>query len=318
MAFLQAQLKNGASPTGSGPLWFTQLWLRSYFPSLGAPSISCPSASCYGLAMEPLTPVSMSKRDIFLFFYSLNSISSFFPFPPFLTPNYVHPPSTLDSASTSLLIWIQFLTGRELFHDILIGTNAKAGVEIYVPQFFARQLGFGQTWPVPLCYSKNLNDRFHTINKVEAEAINVRNLHLSSHFSLAPFNPCHATHPLFEQLWPSVKRRLFATEANRAFHSLDQPSISSPPPVLASPLSIRNPSPSRRTKQSARPSSSLPAKPTMAKSVPSRKRPASASPILEDDVDDDDDDIPLIVKRKVFKLVYLQVCSSPSENFFVY
>ncbi|XP_022883147.1 uncharacterized protein LOC111399895 [Olea europaea var. sylvestris] len=35
----------------------------------------------------------------------------------------------------------------------------------------------------------------------------------------------------------------------------------------------------------------------MAKSAPSRKRPASASPILEDDVDDDDDDVPLIVKR---------------------
>lgn len=100
MASLQAQLKNSASPTGSGPLWFTQLWLRSYFPSLGAPSISRSSASCYGLAIEPLALVNMSRRDIFSFFYSLDSISSFFHFPSFLTPNYVHPPSTIDSAST--------------------------------------------------------------------------------------------------------------------------------------------------------------------------------------------------------------------------
>lgn len=48
MIFLQFQLKNGASSTGSGPLWFTQLWLRAYFPPLGAPSISSRSASCYG------------------------------------------------------------------------------------------------------------------------------------------------------------------------------------------------------------------------------------------------------------------------------
>lgn len=32
MASLQVQLRGGASPTGSGPLWLTQLWLMSYFP----------------------------------------------------------------------------------------------------------------------------------------------------------------------------------------------------------------------------------------------------------------------------------------------
>lgn len=111
-----------------------------------------------------------------------------------------------------------------------------------------------------------------------------------------------------------MKRRLFATDANHAFHLLDQPSISSPPPVLVTPLSIQSPSPSRRTKHSARPSSSLPAKPTTAKSAPSRKRPASVSLILEDDVDDDDD-APLIIRRKVIKLVYLQVYFSTFETF---
>ncbi|MDR5650873.1 hypothetical protein, partial [Staphylococcus nepalensis] len=48
---------------------------------------------------------------------------------------------------------------------------------------------------------------------------------------------------------------------------------------------------------------------------PSHKRPASASPILEDDVDDDDDDVPLIVKRKVIKLVYSQAYVSILETF---
>ncbi|CAA3031072.1 Hypothetical predicted protein [Olea europaea subsp. europaea] len=183
------------------------------------------------------------------------------------------------------------------------GTNAKVGDEIYAPQFFARQLSFDQTWHVPPCYSRNLIDRFHAINKVKAEAIDARNILLTSSFSLAPFNPSRAIHPLFEQLWPSVKRRLFAADVNRAFHSLDQPNISSTSPILVTPLSIRSPSFPARTKQSARPSTSLPAKPTAAKSAPSRKRPVSASPILEDDADDDDD-TPLIVRRKVIKLVY--------------
>ncbi|CAA2955362.1 Hypothetical predicted protein [Olea europaea subsp. europaea] len=186
MASLQFQLKNGASPTGSELLWFTQLWLRAYFPSLGALSRSLRSVSCYGLAIDPLSHVNMSRRDIFSFFYILNLIPSFFPFPTHLTSDYVQPPSTLDNASTSLLVWVQFLTGRELFHDILIGTNAKAGVEIYAPQFFARQFGFGQTWPVPPCYSKILIGRFHTINKAEAQAIDARSILLMSNFSLAP------------------------------------------------------------------------------------------------------------------------------------
>ncbi|CAA3016577.1 Hypothetical predicted protein, partial [Olea europaea subsp. europaea] len=115
-----------------------------------------------------------------------------------------------------------------------------------------------------------------------------------------PFNPSYAIHPLFEQLWPSVQRRLFATDTNRAFHSLDQPDISSTSPVLVTPMSIRSPSSSARAKQSVCLSTSLPAKLTTAKSVPSRKRPTSASPILEDedDDDDDDDDTPLIFRRK--------------------
>lgn len=80
MTSLQSQLKNDASPTGSGPLWFTQLWLRAYFPPLGAPSISLRSASCYGLAIDSLKHVNMSSRDTFSFIYTLNLIPSFFPF----------------------------------------------------------------------------------------------------------------------------------------------------------------------------------------------------------------------------------------------
>ncbi|XP_022863571.1 uncharacterized protein LOC111383673 [Olea europaea var. sylvestris] len=93
-----------------------------------------------------------------------------------------------------------------------------------------------------------------------------------------------------------MKHRLFATDANRAFHSLDQPNIFFTSPILVTPISIRNLSSPIHGKQSVRPSTYLLAKPTAAKSAPSRKWLASAFPILEDDDDDDDDT--LIVRRK--------------------
>jgi hypothetical protein len=249
----------------------------------------------------------MSAREIFTFFYTLNSIPSFFPFPVHQIPIFVRPPSTMDEATASLSTWVEFLVGRELFHDIVTGTNAKAGVEIYAPHFFARQLGFGQTWPVPPCYSKNITERFYLISKAETGAIDARNKILAEGFSFVPFNPTAVTHPLFDQLWPSVKRRLFSVNANRAFHSLDRSETLPSSPILATPLSIKGPSksPSASHKRSNLPSASSTSPAVATKGTSSRKRPAAASPVLHDDTGDDggdDVDVPLIHKRKVMAL----------------
>lgn len=81
MTSLQFQLKSGASSTGSGPLWLAQLWLRAYFIQLGVVPSPPRSVACYGLFIHQLSSVNMSARDVFTFFYTLNSIPSFFPFP---------------------------------------------------------------------------------------------------------------------------------------------------------------------------------------------------------------------------------------------
>ncbi|KAL2474296.1 PMD domain-containing protein [Abeliophyllum distichum] len=238
-------------------------------------------------------------------------------FPQFVhqIPIYVQPPLTLNEVSDVLPFWAQYLIGRELFHNILTGTNAKAGVEVYAPQFFARQLGFGQTWSIPPCYSKSFQERFHTITKVEAQTIHARNASLMNGFSLAPFNPTTIVHLLIEQFWPSVKRRFFPTNVNHLFHLLEglgssRTYISSiPDPIPAVPISIRRPAPfsSRskspliRTRRSAMCSlqfSSPPAQTKVIIGVSSRKRPALGSSDRPDDnSDDDDDDAPPLIKR---------------------
>ncbi|KAL2485158.1 hypothetical protein Adt_29914 [Abeliophyllum distichum] len=255
---LQYQLRTNASPTGSGPLWLAQLWLRAYFPQFGIPSAPHLSVNCYGLIINQLAPVDMSHRDVFTFFYNLNSIPSFFPFSVHQTPIYVQPPLTL--------------------------------------------------------------------NEVEAQTIDACNASLMTGFSLAPFNPTTVIHPLFEQFWLIVKRRLFATNVNRVFHSLEgsrpsKPSISSTPALIPTvPISIRclapssspSKSPPIRTKRSvvaSLQSNSPPAQTRVIRGASSRKRLA-LDPLEQPNNDDNDDDAPPLIRRKDLFTSWEQVKTS--------
>ncbi|KAL2474280.1 hypothetical protein Adt_35016 [Abeliophyllum distichum] len=190
----------------------------------------------------------------------------------------------------------------------------QAGVEVYALQFFARQLGFGQTWSIPPCYSKSFQERFHTITKVEAQTIDARNASLITGFSLAPFNHTTVVHLLFRKFWLSVKRRFFTTNVNHAFHLLEgswssRTSISSiPDPIHVVPISIRRPVPSSspskspliRTRRSATgslQSSSPPAQTRVIIGASSRKHPVLGSSDRPDDNSDDDDDAPPHIRR---------------------
>ncbi|KAL2531384.1 hypothetical protein Adt_04735 [Abeliophyllum distichum] len=177
------------------------------------------------------------------------------------------------------------------------------------------QLGFGQTWPIPPCYSKSFQERFHTITKVEAQTIDVRNASLMTGFYLAHFNPTTIVYPLFEQFWTSVKRRIFATNVNHAFHLLEgsrssRTCISSiPAPIPAVPISIRRPTPSSspsksppiRTRRSATGSLQFSSSPTQTGviiGISSHKRPALGSSDWPDDNSDDNDDTHPLIRRK--------------------
>lgn len=111
-----------------------------------------------------------------------------------------------------------------------------------------------------------------------------------------------------------MKRRLFAVNANHAFHLLDRSETSSTSPTLVTPLSIMSPflSSSIRAKRSSLPPASSPAQAAATKGTSSRKRSATASPVLQDDAGgDDDDDVPLIHKKKVTGFVYsMKYCLS--------
>ncbi|CAI9756294.1 unnamed protein product [Fraxinus pennsylvanica] len=226
----------------------------------------------YNTFVFPLGPMSITLRDV-------GALINFLPLDDFIflgiliagvAPKY-------DKKLTESYLGIQGLytvSNAEPSHvervAFLEETNAKAGVEIYAPQFFARQLGFGQMWPAPPCYFRNLTERFYTINKTKAQAIDARNNLLAKGFSLAHFNPTAVMHSIFDQLWPSVKRRLFTTDANHAFHLLDKPYTSSTFPIQAIPVSIRNPTsspqlPLTRAKRPTLPPASPPIQATTAK-----------------------------------------------------
>ncbi|KAL2518099.1 Uncharacterized protein Adt_14346 [Abeliophyllum distichum] len=128
------------------------------------------SISCYGLIINQLIPKTQSSRDIFTYFDTLNSLPFYFPFCAHQIPPYIQPP-TFNEIEAILPIWAQFLVGRELFHGLITRINANVGVEVCTPQFFARQFGFGQTWLILPCYSKNFKQHFHTITRDDAKAI---------------------------------------------------------------------------------------------------------------------------------------------------
>ncbi|KAL2491136.1 PMD domain-containing protein [Abeliophyllum distichum] len=121
---------SGNDPTHAERVAFLQVWLCRYV--LCVPSLK-PSMAYLPITHELALGRSLNLCSLFLTaFYRAHRI-----------PIYVQPPRTLNEVSTVLPVWAQYLIGRELFYDILTGTNAKAGVEVYTPQFFARQLGFG-------------------------------------------------------------------------------------------------------------------------------------------------------------------------------
>ncbi|KAL2491135.1 hypothetical protein Adt_26763 [Abeliophyllum distichum] len=147
-------------------------------------------------------------------------------------------------------------------------------------------------------------------------------------FSLV--NPTIVSHPFFEQFWPSVKRRLFTTNVNHAFHLLEgsgssKTSISSTLTAIpAMPISIKHhaptsspsKSPPNRTRRSITASvqtSSPPAQTGATKGVSSHKRQTLDSSARPDDKsdDDDDEDVPPLTRRNRSSTSPLEDSASP-------
>ncbi|CAL9001599.1 unnamed protein product [Prunus brigantina] len=140
---------DGMKPKHGGPLWAFQFWLQAYFPELRAavnPADTEPLANA--LARAP----KKHNTSVFCykFFYELTErTGSQFrvcltrPFPLFLT----HDLSIIPDGETEndlREIWGSFLVACDLHCGM-----SKAGAEVYLPHFVARQFGLIQTAPLP-------------------------------------------------------------------------------------------------------------------------------------------------------------------------
>ncbi|XP_021833175.1 uncharacterized protein LOC110772988 [Prunus avium] len=140
---------DGMKPKHGDPLWAFQFWLQAYFPELrGVANISDtePLANAFSRAHRK----HHTSAFCYKFFYGLVErtgtqfrICLTWSFPLFLTHDlFVIPDGETENDLKE--IWGSFLVSRDLHCGL-----SKAGAEIYLPNFMARQFGLIQTAPLP-------------------------------------------------------------------------------------------------------------------------------------------------------------------------
>ncbi|XP_021823203.1 uncharacterized protein LOC110764515 [Prunus avium] len=142
-------ITNGMKLKHGGPLWAFQFWLQAYFPELrGVANITDTEPLANAFARAPRK--HNTSAFCYKFFYGLAErtgaqfcVCLARPFPLFLA----HDLSVIPDGETEndlKEIWGSFLVSRDLHCGL-----SKAGVEVYLPNFVARQFGLIQTAPLP-------------------------------------------------------------------------------------------------------------------------------------------------------------------------
>ncbi|PQM40058.1 uncharacterized protein Pyn_07210 [Prunus yedoensis var. nudiflora] len=144
-------ITDGMKPRHGGLLWAFQFWLQAYFLELrGAVNIADtePLANAFARAPRKHNAAAFCYK----FFYGLTERTSkqfrvclARPFPLFLT----HDLSVIPDGETEndlKEIWGSFLVSRDLYCGL-----SKAGAEVYLPNFVARQFGLIQMAHFPPC-----------------------------------------------------------------------------------------------------------------------------------------------------------------------
>ncbi|CAL9005859.1 unnamed protein product [Prunus brigantina] len=158
---LRDVVTDGMKPKHGGPLWAFQFWLQAYFPELRAavnPADTEPLANALARAPRKHNTSVLCYK----FFYELTErtgaqfrVCLTRPFPLFLT----HDLSIIPDGETEndlREIWGSFLVARDLHCGM-----SKAGAEVYLPYFVARQFGLIQTAPLPpVWYEECISARF--------------------------------------------------------------------------------------------------------------------------------------------------------------
>ncbi|PRQ45637.1 putative protein-serine/threonine phosphatase [Rosa chinensis] len=143
-----------------GPLWMFQVWVQTYFHQLRPPCPPFVPTMTLGRQIIPLGIHSHSAAECFGFFFSKKGMSrdEFA-----ICYSRDHPSCLAIDISTLwekkldldvILSWGSILISRDLNYG-LKGTVGRYGVEVYLPNFVARQLGFIQSCPALFLMSRN-------------------------------------------------------------------------------------------------------------------------------------------------------------------
>ncbi|KAM5586672.1 hypothetical protein ABKV19_005545 [Rosa sericea] len=143
-----------------GPLWMFQVWVQTYFHQLRPPCLPFAPTMTLGRQIIPIGIHTHSAAECFGFFFSKKSMSK----DEFaICYSRDHPSCLAIDISTLwekkldldvILSWGSILIPRDLNHG-LKGTVGRYGVEVYLPNFVARQLGFIQSCPALFLMSRN-------------------------------------------------------------------------------------------------------------------------------------------------------------------
>ena len=128
-----------------GPLWFIQIWAYAYFSQLApktTPSI-IERSSCYAhlFALSTYEPDHIPTfEDWFNLFFDKERVRTAPHFLPFVEAKFTCPEMFLLNQGVNPLssnLWAHVLQPR----DLVILQNKSSGVEVYSPNFLARQFG---------------------------------------------------------------------------------------------------------------------------------------------------------------------------------
>ncbi|XP_024172048.2 uncharacterized protein LOC112178068 [Rosa chinensis] len=201
------------NPNVGGPLWMFQLWLRTYFPQLSVARPEYNHDVMYGQYLMATSSSHMSFADCFKMFYTLRSLESFSvcysQWHPASTALGLNEPSEVLSEVQLRETWASFLISRDLHYGLATSSKYKPGVEIYLPNYFARQFGFMQSCPVPYQHSENLLSSWRRKFRSKSLCIPVskRFRQHFNRFKMRIFQPSSRPTPPFSIWWSSYSSK---------------------------------------------------------------------------------------------------------------
>ncbi|KAK9943085.1 hypothetical protein M0R45_008706 [Rubus argutus] len=207
-----------------GPLWLFQLWLRAYFPQMSNIGPEYSQDVGYGRHLLILPSSHLSVEKCFTMLYTLRNLKNFS-----VCYSQWRPASLIFGMTERCganvtkdelkAAWGSFLIPRDLPYGMIVGRKRKPWVEVYLPNYFARQFGFIQSCPVP--YHKLENHlcswRVMFKSKRECSLISERFHKQLSRFKIEDFQPSSRPTLLLASWWSNYSKKFVSAENEDVF-----------------------------------------------------------------------------------------------------